>query len=79
MPFDAGITPAGLYFYCANRVEKTLPDGTLVRFEEYPWSSHDTVLLNELCPWHQDFYTMRPPFYRPYDGPIMHRIAKLST
>src|SRR5205823_5026710 len=27
-----------LYFYCCNREEKRLPDGTITRFAEYPWS-----------------------------------------
>ena len=41
------------YFYCANRVEKVLPDGTTVNFFEYPWHSKDEILIDELCPWQQ--------------------------
>lgn len=62
------------YFYCANRVEKTLPDGTIVNFFKYPWSSQDQILIDELCPWLQKYYTTRPPFYRPYHGQIQHRL-----
>lgn len=65
-------------FYCCNRLEKTLPDGVVVRFREYPWSPRDSVFLDELCPWNQRFYTRRPPFYRAYDGPIWHRLALLA-
>jgi len=63
------------YFYCVNRVEKILPDGTTVNFFEYPWHSKDQVLIDELCPWQQKYYSVRPPFYFPYDGPIQHRLV----
>jgi putative sugar O-methyltransferase len=65
-------------FYCCNREEKTLPDGTVVRFLDYPWSAKDDILLDEACPWSQTFYTWRPPLYRRYDGPIWHRLALLE-
>ena len=64
-----------LTFYCCNRVEKTLPDGTVSKFNEYPWQASDRVLVDELCPWHQKYYTIRPPFYRPYDAPHRHRLV----
>lgn len=67
-----------LSFYCCNREEKTLPDGTVVRFSEYPWRATDVSVVDELCPWHQQYYTIKPPFYRPYDGPIRHRLATLA-
>lgn len=66
------------FFYCCNRVDKTLPDGTIVRFGDYPWRSDDSVLIDELCPWHQYFLQIRPPFFRRYDGPIWHRLAVMS-
>jgi putative sugar O-methyltransferase len=62
------------YFYCVNRVEKILPDGTIVNFFKYPWHSQDQVLIDELCPWQQKYYSIRPPFYFFYDGPIQHRL-----
>jgi len=64
-----------LFFYCCNRQEKKLPDGTITRFMEYPWKAGDQILVDELCPWHQQYYSLRPPFYRPYDGPIQHRLV----
>ena len=67
-----------IHFYCANREEKILPDGTLTRFSKYPWSSKDKVKVDELCPWHQSTYSYKPPFYRPLDGPIRHRLVKLA-
>ena len=62
-------------FYCCNREEKMLPDGTVSRFHEYPWQANDRVLIDELCPWHQQYYSFRPPFYRSYDGPHRHRLV----
>jgi len=67
-----------LYFYCCNREEKKLPDGTITRFANYPWDTRDNVLVDELCPWHQYYYALRPPFYRPYDGPIRHRLVRMQ-
>jgi len=65
-------------FYCCNREVKTLTDGTVVAFDEYPWQSSDEVFVDELCPWNMYRYATRPPFYRPYDGPIRHRLARLA-
>jgi hypothetical protein len=64
------------YFYCANRIEKTLPDGTVVSFFKYPWHSDDQIIVDELCPWHQYNYNYkRPPFYFRYAGPFQHRLT----
>ncbi|EMN52382.1 hypothetical protein LEP1GSC089_0846 [Leptospira interrogans serovar Autumnalis str. LP101] len=67
-----------VYFYCCNREEKKLPDGTVISFKKYPWKEHDEVLIDDLCPWHQEYYAFKPPFYRRYDGPIRHRLVKLN-
>ena len=45
---------------------------------DYPWREDDEVLVDELCPWHQVLCGKRPPFYRPYDGPVRHRLAVLA-
>ena len=66
------------FFYCSNREEKILLDGTVVRFDDYPWSPEDQNLFDELCPWHQFYYSPLPPFYRPYNGPIRHRLSILD-
>lgn len=68
----------GIMFYCCNREEKTLPDGTVSRFADYPWNQDDLTIVDELCPWHQGYYNLRPPFYHPYDGPHRHRLAMLK-
>ncbi|MGP1255648.1 MAG: putative sugar O-methyltransferase [Kiloniellales bacterium] len=66
-------------FYCCNREEKQLPDGETVRFADYPWEAGDKILLDELCPWHQHYYSLRPPLYHPYDGPHRHRLVRLTS
>ena len=65
-------------FYCSNRIEKISYGGVAVRFDDYPWSVEDDNLVDELCPWHQSFYSLRWPFYRPYSGPIRHRLTRMS-
>ena len=75
--FDA-LRAGARYFYCCNRVEKHLPDGTVVRFADYPWSSEDEVLVDGLCPWNQYLYQPWPPFYRAYLGAIQHRLVQLA-
>lgn len=66
-----------LVFYCCNREEKTLPDGVVTRFSTFPWHAGDKIVIDGLCPWHQQYYTFKPPFFRPYDGPIRHRLVIL--
>ncbi len=62
------------YFYLCNRIEKYLPDGSLIKFEEYGLNEKDDLIVNELCKWHQDFYTLRPPSFRKYDGEHIHQL-----
>ena len=66
------------YFYICNREEKFLPDGSLIRFKDYPFNSEDSILVDELCPWHQDFYVFKPPFIRKYDDPTRHQLRKVN-
>jgi hypothetical protein len=68
-----------LYFYCCNREDKTLPDGTNTKFSEYPWSDNDEIILDELCPWNQTYYQKGRPFYRRFAGSVRHRIAKFNN
>mgnify|MGYP000169460396 CR=1 FL=1 len=70
--------PGPLAFYCCNREAKVLPDGTIIRFEDYPWSADDIIADDELCPWNQDYYSIRPPFIFPLDGPVRHRLVTLA-
>lgn len=65
------------FFYCCNRLEKTLPDGTVVKFSKYPWEQSVTF-FDEPCPWYQKYPVSTPPFWRHFDGPIQHRLAQLK-
>ena len=65
------------YFYCCNREEKNLPDGSVIRFDDFPWGGD--VLVDGRCPWYQLYPTRRPPFWRPFEGALMHRLIKLDT
>ncbi|MAH85431.1 MAG: hypothetical protein CMF65_12770 [Magnetovibrio sp.] len=65
-------------FYCCNREKKVLPSGEVISFENYPWNNGDHVVFDELCPWHQYYYSSVPPFYHPYEGVVRHRLAYLS-
>jgi hypothetical protein len=66
-------------FYCCNRMEKTLPDGEKVRFDEYGWNSDDTVVFDESCPWYQSFPHGLLPKWLPFDGEIQHRLVNLAA
>lgn len=68
-----------VYFYCANREKKILPDGTIAEFLRYPWIESDEIIIDELCPWHQYCYTFLPPAYKNYDGPHRHRLVRISN
>lgn len=75
--YDLSIaTQQGGTFYCCNREEKNLPDGTKVIFSNYPWHMSQKFLEDELCPWNLKYYNLVPPFYHHYDGPIRHRLVK---
>ncbi|OUR64416.1 hypothetical protein A9Q79_08025 [Methylophaga sp. 42_25_T18] len=67
------------FFYCCNRVEKQLPDGEVVLFEQYGWSLDDMILDDELCPWYKQYPASLPPFWRSFDGPIRHRLVRLAN
>jgi hypothetical protein len=67
------------WFYCCNRVSKTLPDGSVINFSEYGWDDNDEIIIDELCPWQQSFPINWPPFSKKFDGPIKHRLIKLKN
>ncbi len=68
-----------ILFYCCNRVNKKLFDGTELKFDEYNWKHNDNVIFDEICPlWNQKTYMSKPPFYINYDGKNKHRLVFLS-
>lgn len=65
------------WHYNCNRLRKVLPAGEILDFMTWDWQGAE-LLLDELCPWHQLWYTYLPPLLRPYDGPVQHRLAKFG-
>lgn len=65
------------WHYNCNRLRKVLPAGEVLDFLSWDWTGAD-LIIDSLCPWHQHWYTYSPPFIRPYDGPIQHRLAKFN-
>lgn len=64
-------------FYCCNNEVKRWNDGTIIRFDDYPWDDRDRVLEDELCPWLAYRYGNRPPFY-VRRGKNRHRLVFLA-
>ena len=52
--------------------------GSYTKFLEYPWKKNDKIIVDELCPWHKEYYSFKPPFYRKFDGPILHQPRVMS-
>lgn len=67
-----------VHFYCCNREEKPLPDGTTTRFDDYGWHAEDQVLVDESCPWLNSYPTNFPPRWKKFDGPFRHRLSRLE-
>tara|TARA_Y100000310_G_C20478164_1_gene713426 strand:+ start:64 stop:924 length:861 start_codon:yes stop_codon:yes gene_type:complete len=63
--------------YCCNREYKKLPDGEELYFDKYPFSNSRKIFW-ENCPWHQKFYSLRPPFIHNYGGNIKHCLVDFS-
>lgn len=68
-----------LFFYCCNRELKELNDGAIIDFFKYPWKDSDEIIVDELCPWQKKYSSIKPPFFHNYDGPIRHRLVRLSN
>ncbi|MDA1091436.1 MAG: putative sugar O-methyltransferase, partial [Proteobacteria bacterium] len=67
-------------FYCCNKRVKKLMDGTEARFDSYPWHADDEILVDDISPWSQLFYSKTPPFWHPRgtgDMATRHRLAYL--
>lgn len=69
---------SGLLYLC-NRESKILPDSSEIKFENYGWDKNDQFIFDELCPWYQNFPSLRPPFIHKFDGPMRHSLVKLSN
>ena len=66
------------FFYCCNRINKLLPDGTISDFDNYDWSKNDRVIFDENCYWYNEAPMSRPPFIKKFDGPHKHKYVELE-
>lgn len=64
-----------VFLYSVNRVEKVLPDGTVIRSLDFPWK--EARIVHEDNPeWYTKFPTNLPPFWHPFDGIQHERLAE---
>jgi hypothetical protein len=68
---------SGAWFYCCNRIEKSIKDGELSRFFEYPWGECE-IVVDEPCPWAHR-YLQRKPLRVVRGQPTWHRLARFLT
>ncbi len=61
--------------YCCNREYKKLIGGEELFFNKYPFSNAKKIFWED-CPWHQKWYSLRPPFINRYDGNIKHCLVE---
>ena len=67
-------------YYNRNvRFSNNIFDGSIIRFDDYPWNENDEILFDESCPiWNQRTYMIKPPFYINFMGEYKHRLVFLS-
>lgn len=66
------------FLYSANRLMKILPDGSIIRNEDYGWSSRDTIISRKTPWWLYWCVRRRPPFLFHMDGKIEETIALIE-
>ena len=66
------------YFYCCNNESKTMYDGVINNYYEYPWGECEKIFEEE-CYFYQKYYSLRPPFIRNKKGPIIHSLVKYNN
>lgn len=67
------------YLYSANRISKTLPDGSIIRKKDYGWSLHDKVVFERIPWWLNWGIRRRPPFLFRMDGIIDETLVQISN
>lgn len=65
------------YLYCCNREEKPMYDGSINRFNDYPFDNHNKIFY-EKCNFAKHYYTLRPPFVRDYP-PFLHCLINYKS
>jgi hypothetical protein len=68
------------YLYSCNRVKKIHPDGSTFFYANLPFYILQPISrVEELCPWHQKYPTVRFPFFKKFDGPVLHTLVKFEN
>ena len=67
------------YFYCCQRRSKTLADGQILAFANYPWQHCESPLDEGNCPWARTQIHFR--YYVPYRKPldVVHSLRKFRA
>ena len=65
------------YLYNCNREEKILPDGKIIKYDNYPFDNAE-ILFKEECDWHKKIYLTSFPFVKKYDGNHLHSLCKFT-
>jgi hypothetical protein len=66
-------------FYCCNRESKTLPDGEVIAFENYPWSDRDRHLIDGYPRFQKYFIAKTFPYFTLFTGKARHRLTHLAV
>ena len=66
------------FFYCCNRINKILSDGSNSSFDNYNWIENDKIIFDENCFWYNQAPMSRPPFIKKFDGPHKHKYVELG-
>ena len=69
----------GTTLYCCNRIHKELYDGEKIIFSEYPWDKNDKIIFDDICPWDNFEYNLKPPFWHPNPNKKQHRLVVLQA
>ena len=64
------------FLYCLNREEKTMYDGAVIRYKDYPFHLAEKILFEEEAKFHNYYYSSRPPFIHRKKSKLLHTLAK---
>ena len=66
------------FFYCCNRIEKNLRDGSIIKFNDYPWSNLDKVIFEEDCEWYSSYPSLMPFYWKHFNGKLKHKLVEMN-
>ena len=63
------------FFYCCNQTAKKMYDGTVIKYNEYPWGDGKKI-FEEDCSFYKKYCSLKPPFIHKKKGKIIHSLIK---